>query len=39
MATAKREIYARMATRLLTHERCTIAEVACPAPWGCTCSS
>lgn len=34
MATAKREIYARMATQLLTHERCTIAEVACPGAMG-----
>ncbi len=34
MATGKREIYARMATQLLTHERCTIAEVACPGAMG-----
>jgi hypothetical protein len=34
MAAAKREIYARMATQLLTHERCTIAEVACPGAMG-----
>ena len=35
MATAKREIYARTWRReLLTHERCTIAEVACPGAVG-----
>lgn len=34
MAAAKREIYARMATQLLTHERCTIAEIACPGAMG-----
>jgi len=34
MATAKREIYARMATQILNHKRCTIAEKACPGAMG-----
>lgn len=34
MATAKREIYARMATQLLNHERAVIAETECPGAMG-----
>jgi len=34
VATKKREIYARMATQLRHHERCAIAEKACPGAMG-----